>query len=629
MTRTRTLVWKETREHLPFLLAGWGLFLGVTLLAAASAYFTASGGGKFYSDMGIGMVVLFGPLLAIFLASGASCRDLTDQVCEFWQSRPVSPRRLLLTKYAAGVTTLLLIVFGTFLLVFTMALGADLRPLRNASRGIDPLLAYYPLALVLVYSVSFLLGSLVRRTAQAAMLSKVAVLVLYLLPLVFPPLDRVGIINLLMRSDWLRLSIAREAPFTAFALAGCAASVVLSVKAVKHGWRLHVGKRFICWTLVAAGLILWCATTFPLANNLECLQQYPIVPDHRAWMKIASDMAMSGARGVLVFRTKRGNPGEEGPIREDAVCEINVTGDQVATGPEIAIGDVGSARNAPARVAWLPERPERAYVIQEERVHADGESQLKSMSLYTVAFDAPGGGAVINNLDLTEHVGEYSRGDILIHPRNGNIYVRVGRRIIVVDVKDPDTPKVTRVFKGGESFFEMEERQLAAQARRSTPIRPIETIPILALEEIPLRERLDVSLHLGFLGLWVALEDDIVVAATKDHLTTYRVTNYDQETAQLEKLGERRAAPLERIYTSHVMRILYHDGLVYALTWAGTGRGLTVYDVRNPSRPRRIRHYAAPDEDIHDLAILPDGKVLLVGRNLHIVEAAWGAGGER
>jgi hypothetical protein len=51
---------------------------------------------------------------------------------------------------------------------------------------------------------------------------------------------------------------------------------------------------------------------------------------------------------------------------------------------------------------------------------------------------------------------------------------------------------------------------------------------------------------------------------------------------------------------------------------------LTVYDLRDPTRPRRIAHYAAPDERFFALAPLPDNRILMGGRQLHIVRGPEG-----
>ena len=633
MTRTRALLWKEYREHMPFLLAGSAVFLGVTLLTAACAYFVPPPrSGKFYSEMGVAMVVLFGPALAIFLAAGASCRDLTEPVCDFWRSRPISPRQLVLRKYAAGVTTLLLIVFGTFLLVVLMAWGAFGNSRWHT--GATAISVYYTLALILIYSVSFLLGCLVRRTAQAAMVAAVAVLMLYFLPLVFPPLERVGIVNLLMRSDmgyglrgppiatWLRLSIAREAPFTALVLVGCAASVVLSVKAVTQGWRLHVGKRFICWAFVAVGLILWAATAFPLATNLDCLYRQPVLPGMPARKGGVAEISSEGNQGALLQWGRR-EYGVE-PCFEFSARRFELGPEGFKMGPGVVVGTsngpVYSSLSMP-RIAWSAAHPERAFVL-----HADVEYDRRisrhynSLQLQTVAFDAGEHGAIVHTIDLLEHlpaaVGK--RTLTRMYLSEGSLVIRAGSRLIVVDVRDPQMPTVSRVFEKEEVSFERdgETNKLNALDYRVT------SVAMLPVEGMPLRERMEASVHLCF-GDRFAIEDDIVVLVASDRLTTYRVAEYDQTTVRLERLGRRRATPVERMINTGMgpKRTALRDGLAYVLGW-NPSVGLTVYDVRDPARPRRIRHYAAPNEGFFDLAALPDGRVLLGGTDLHVIEAA-------
>lgn len=632
---TRTLVWKECREHVPFLVTGWAVFLGVTLVSAACAYFALPPhGGRFYSRTGLEMVVMLGPVLAIFLAAGASCRDLTERVYEFWRSRPISPRQLVLRKYAAGVTTLLLVVFATFLLVVVLAYSAYGESRWN--NGATAVAIYYTLALVLVYSVSFFLGCVVRRTAQAAMVSAVAALVLYVLPVVFPPLERVGIIPLLMRTSmgygirgpgtatWLRLSIVREAPFTALALVGCAGSVALSVKAVKHGWRLIVGKRFICWAFVAVGLVLWAATAFPLATNLDCLYRQPILPGMPARKGGVADISSAGNQGALL-QWERPEDGVSPTFRFSA-RRFNVGSGGIEMGPGVVVatsdGPVYSRLNM-TRIAWYATQPERAFVlhvdIEYDRHDRRIARRYKSLRLETVAFDAEERGAIIHTIDLLEHVAAAVEGGATrMHRCEDRLLIRAGSRLIVVDVSDPDVPTVSRVFEGKDVSFarEGERYGLNSDDYRFT------SVAMLPGEGIALRERMEASVDLGF-GDELALEGDLAVMAAPAGLTTYRIAGYDERTVRLEMLGRRPRTPVERILVMYPGRVVLRDGLAYVLT-RGPNVGMTVYDVRDPARPRRIRHYAAPHESFFGLAVLPDGKVLLGGIDLHVIEAADG-----
>ncbi len=85
MRQITALIWKEAREQRWILLAAVAIFFGFPLIMATFSYYRVRDGGRFYSEDGLGLVLAFGGLLAIFLALGATCRDLTNPLHDFWR----------------------------------------------------------------------------------------------------------------------------------------------------------------------------------------------------------------------------------------------------------------------------------------------------------------------------------------------------------------------------------------------------------------------------------------------------------------------------------------------------------------------------------------------------------------
>ena len=123
-------------------------------------------------------------------------------------------------------------------------------------------------------------------------------------------------------------------------------------------------------------------------------------------------------------------------------------------------------------------------------------------------------------------------------------------------------------------------------------------------------------MRLGATPRGIGFEGDLVVEATEEGLTTYRVGGMEGDIARLDLIAHRPPTLLQRMLGWWAERVLLYKGLAYVRE----PKGLTVYDVRDPSTPRRLAHYAAGGQYFHDMAVLPDGSILLAGTSLQIIE---------
>jgi len=314
MRQTTALIWKEYREHRWFLVAAGGLAFGLPLLITVLTWLVH--GSFYYSDTSEVMVLCGGGMLAVILAIGATCRDLRENLHAFWASRPIGPTRTFLMKYAAGLAVLLVVTCGT--LILQLAIQRPGGPRGWQSSQSAQILIFHSFTLILIYSVSFFLGCLVRHMARAAIISILAGLLIYLVPTVVPGLGRLSVYNLILTSqpraatasEWFGRACADGGPFVAVMLVGSALSVLLACLAVCRGWHLEVDKesdkRYVRWAFAVLLLTLWVGAGFQLGSNLACENQFPLpqtgIRSGRTYVRIEASDGPSGVLRLSSFR---------------------------------------------------------------------------------------------------------------------------------------------------------------------------------------------------------------------------------------------------------------------------------------------------------------------------------------
>ena len=106
MRQLVALAWKEWHEVRIYLWIALGVFIGLPLIGVLEAMYQHTG---HHFEIEISpWVIIFGGVLAVFVAVGATCRDLSGRLEDFWRSRPLNVARWLLVKYFVGLTVVLL-----------------------------------------------------------------------------------------------------------------------------------------------------------------------------------------------------------------------------------------------------------------------------------------------------------------------------------------------------------------------------------------------------------------------------------------------------------------------------------------------------------------------------------------
>ncbi|MHC4625331.1 MAG: hypothetical protein ACYS4W_15670 [Planctomycetota bacterium] len=273
------------------------------------------------------MVPSLGGVFAIFVAVGATGRDLKDKLACFWQSRPVGIWRWAVAKYLLGLLVVLLVCCIPLVMEFFMFKAAGRR-----TEFICSVLFCHTFTLVLVYSLAFLTGCLIRSAVYAALFSMAVGLLVYCLPMLVPVLEGFSILNIMeprplqlvtlwewgpgglwfagkLRivripgfSEWVLQYNIEFLRYVVFALTCSAAGVVTAGIAVKRNWRVRVGQKLMFWSLGGVAFLLFLTFAFQVGSNLKCVEQVPVKPERERGVAM---MACDGRQGVLLLHNEK------------------------------------------------------------------------------------------------------------------------------------------------------------------------------------------------------------------------------------------------------------------------------------------------------------------------------------
>jgi len=605
MTQLSALVRKEARELRWFLVGGLVVFSGVPLTVRlyCNVYPTM------FSDLLWMLILWLGGLMAVCIAVGATCRDMADDLRTFWQSRPISPLLMLSVKYLVGLLVLLIVTCTPLISQVLMHLPESPRTWEGEMWGWDyrysfAMLTSHTFILVACYSVAFLIGCLVRRAAQAALLSLAAGLVLYFVPALLPPLNFMDVFYVMQTANpmfhWLLEYLLFTGGFIAFSVI----AAVLAWAAVSRDWRLHIGTKVMCWTLVGVVFLMVGVNTLQLGSNMRLERRIHVQPD-----EVVKILA-SGNDGVLLLESwGAGKPGQFGLRRLDLAAE----GAEI--GPEVTIS---TDRGKPL-VAWSADHPDRAYcVVQRWGRREDGIPVTTGTDLLTVAFDAPGGPSVIHRLDLLERVPQIRDEpwrSIYLH--ESSIYLLARDRRATIDITDRDVP----VF-AGETPLPLPIFSFPEPALRGPALPDTIELGLLPIPSRSNEKRLEISFNLlfqrAFYGSIAGLEGDVLAALNVDGLSVYRLEAFagPEDTARFRRVGRRQPTPLEKLDAlarSHYSPIAVDEGFAYVQP-PGNSSSVVVYDLEDLENPRRVAYYYWAQDYVRDLVPLSKGRLLLIGR---------------
>lgn len=604
---------KELHRSQRLALAALGVFLGLGLVPMLIGRLHIDG-GRYDDDSLLLVLQLGGPILAALVGVYATGRE-QGAVERFWRSRPVDLKRWLLSKYAVGLVIVWLVCWipVLILVVLLKAVSTADIPLGGPAR----MLLVHSFILLLIYSVSFVLGQCIRGTIHAAILSVGAMALILIMPLVVRPLNWLSV----ERLNEAQIETLDAPSYIAFAAAMTLLSLALLGLAgilLKRNVQVDLDQRTLSWSVVAILLVLAAGVVFPMGTNLAARQVIPLPVEHNAMVR---DMAADG-NDVLILLSD-GPERSSGRGRRYGLLRVHIGEQTPAAGEPLWFLSPVQEPNifyTPIGLAWSPEEPSLAYVMVRRTERITGEHTL---FLYTMALDRGPGDPVIHRVELNPLL-ETEDGVLTACLYREHLYAYYDRedvRLLTFSLADPATPSLIRSedlahpigFAGPGTH-----RSAYGPRRSSLQQYQVQLVPVSGLND---SSRMEVTHRLAPY-LWVPAGDGRVLASTPDpggsgmQIVLFETGPVQNSIVPLHPVAQRRASALERfLRVTYGGALFCSDHLAYRLGVFGA----TVYDIDKPGRFERIGHYAA-GEAFSTMASLPGNRVVIAGQRLHVLD---------
>jgi hypothetical protein len=590
-----SLVWKEWHETRAFLWIGLAVLAGLPMVAGLEAM------AQYHHQFEISAspwVTIFGGVLAIFVAAGATCRDLGDHLENFWRSRPIGAARLMLVKYFVGLAVVLI----------ACDLPLVLEVQFNRDKNAVVLIAWMPFLWIALYSLGFLAGCLVRSTAHAAMLGLAAMLLVYFLPVVLPPLQWMNVTTItddVTFGTWPDIWTRGNLAFAVGMLGLAVMAVAAALMAVRRGWRIESGRKMMYGSVAAAVLFLFASAAFQLGTNLPILQQIDL-PQQEQVVRMRCD----GQRGFLL--TWLPGPDQYVNGRAETTVQYRYRSVEV-TASGIKLGGPLQASNV-LYFWWafdLPQAPGHPEIAYGPAVVNDG---LKPQECRLDIYAQNSGKAVVNSVQLwqqSDREREFARAFIW----QGKLYV-IGAHAVTLDITEALKPRI------------ISDQLLPPDNNNPWAFDGSDRV-VLSLPPVtglPARQRLDALVDNPWRPLWRMDGDDLcAMYATRfeQQLLAYRLTKLTDTAATFQKIGVHEPTLLEIFFgQSYYQEMRIRDGLVYMANGFHNNSqtinpSVSVFDTRGPHPLRMVGHFAAPGA--LEVCPLPDGRALVGGSKLWLV----------
>jgi hypothetical protein len=628
MNTLKVLLWKEWRQQRWFLLAGVILFWLVPFIGMIVGLYTGEPIDRSLYHMRefvCGLTLSMGGFFAIILAVGIVCNELNSDLSNFWQSRPIGLAQWLLVKYFFGLAVVIISCVLCFFVLQKMFAIAAPSEFYNSDLLVP---IYHSFTLLLVYSTAFFIGVLVRQTVNAAVLSVCAGLVIYFLPLVFPPLGFLNVFTILLEGDAYKVKAGIvNLTFIYSMLVGCAGMLFLTFAGMKLNWRIRMEKQLMFWSLGGVVVILLASAGFQLNANLTCEREIPRPQKQQPGeYYVYYNVVMTGkTQGVLAFQggKETNNKVDERNVR---LYRFDLSSQNVFAGPPICT-DSYDAREQYIHINALnsPKISDRLYLVDE--VYSKITRKRKEVSLSYVLLNPQDKKPMGFKLDLTSKFANVERSSLTACFYKDSIYVLCGPTLVRISLANRDKPEITDIVRSKSEFGQWMFLERYTIAKSTKPLDENNDPLTLRLHQIPGlndRERLEVTLLLEEQRSWgrsmFTLKDDLLVyfEGETSSLGTWRLSSLNSDQAVFLFIGRLRATPLERfmflISRPEGQMIIDHDRV-----WLNGGTNLMVYDIHDPATPRRIGHFATHGQRFFTMVSLPDGKILLGGDKLYII----------
>jgi hypothetical protein len=596
MNRLTSLLWKEWREAQVYLWIGLGLFVGMPIIGGLQ--FRAWYGHRFELSTSPWVLAL-GGVLAVLAAVGVTTPDLRPRVADFWQSRPIGVGPWLAAKYGVALAVVLTACAVPLAVERTVAFRAD---------EFDAVyLAFLPFFWTAAFSLGFLAACLIDRPAHAAVLGLAGLLVMYVLPVVVPPL---AWLNVADWDDWHRLSgWGRPAAFAGGMLGVSAAAVALSAVGVRRGWRVESGRRLLYGSVATALLLLFASAAFQLGTNLPVLQRVDLPTDEEI-----QSVQMTGGHGYVLTNTpyRFAEPRKVQTYLRGRLRSLDAGPAGLVIGPAAVVTDTVADH---LRSGWASPR-KSGFLYQSWSVPAAPTGDVYEVRLGVIDL---GPGHAVRSLPLWR-ADRPGWAELFVWA--DRLYAFGDRHLVVFDVADPGRPR--QLSAGPFTFQDILGKAHVGEVFGGDPTVRCDLIP---LPGVPPTGRAAATL-----APW-GFDGQLLCGRARDDYGTlvgYRLSALDDRSATFERIGQYRPSLLQRL-ANHEGGVTVGPGtgLVFVMGYSPSDTlsgGVTILDARDPRPMRPAGHFAAPGAWL--VQPLPDGQAIVGGGNkLWLVGAPRRAGG--
>jgi hypothetical protein len=611
-----SLAWKEWHEARAFLWIALGIFVGLPLIGGLED--TVLNSHRFEIET-TPWVQYFGGVLALFVAVAMTCRDFQGRLEDFWRSRPVGIARWLLVKYLVGLVVVM--VSCTVPPAIEFFINGSLR--NHETLALIFVLTFF---WMVVYSVGFLAGCLVRRTAHAAMMTVAAILLFYFLIVIVPSTRWLNLAWIIQpfsamqywsvgpddRMGWEFLYVMFVAPVLILSLT----AVLISLIAVRRGWRIDSNRKMMYGVVAAAFLAVIASAGVQLGTNLPVLRVFD-TPDHSRIMMLRCD----GHSGFAITYTASDATYLDGGYTIDShpVYEfrpLRLTSSGIEWDAPSMMPTINQIYNFQT---WVPLHPEVQYAITT----TDDRQGVFWYGLETQQLDRDYGWRPPEYLwkrsvRAPSEMMSYD-ADPTIYTWGKRLYV-IGTHLAIFDITEPGNPQMISDVPFPYPYgFSMSNPDSDTIVLRLPPV-----------PDLPARQRLEAALG-GERNNYVALEGDILCRGIYGDFVAYRLVQLTDEKATFVQIAQYESTMLQRVFgppnNSGLMLVngFLYEGAEGSDRWFDArirsnqvfNSRATIFDVRGANPLRIVGHFGVVGAQV--VCPLPDGGALVGGDKLWLI----------
>jgi ABC-type transport system involved in multi-copper enzyme maturation permease subunit len=273
------ILWREYRTQRLLLLIGLPAFLlWPKIILVTGWYGPQSRAIDAAAGSAITFAVLLGPLFALIVGAYVASRDVQPGVIDFLRSRPAPSVRVSLIKFVFGLFTVFAVINLSWILPSLLVVwkkSISYSPGSMFDERTILLLILQLFELLIVYSLGFAAGALMRSVGRALIVAPLLLAIVFGVPLVLAGLGILSSFSLAafsggqLQSDLATVVSMRLSIGCAVALA----AVAIGHKAFARDWRVKTDARGLAWFValsVAAMAVLSVArlgSTVPVLDR--------------------------------------------------------------------------------------------------------------------------------------------------------------------------------------------------------------------------------------------------------------------------------------------------------------------------------------------------------------------------